>query len=129
VEILGTGKPRLIGIIGVSGLTAVLCTSLFVLPHGRTTSITWAKEHALQQDLRTIRLMAQTYCSDQHKPPRSLDDLVAAGYLKHIPKDPMTGRDDTWIVERSNDTAMSGWVNVHSGASGTSSNGSRYTDW
>ena len=129
MEILGTGKHRIIGIIGLSGLTALFVFCLFVVPHA-TTSITWAKEHALQQDLRTMRLLIRNYTIEQGKRPDSLHDLVAAGYIKHIPIDPMTGRDDTWVTERSSDIAMPGVVNVRSGASGiSSSNKSRYTDW
>ena len=33
-----------------------------------------------------------SYTVDKEKAPQSLDDLVTAGYLKAIPKDPITGR-------------------------------------
>jgi general secretion pathway protein G len=127
MEILGTGRHRVIGIIGLSVL-GILVLSPIVLPNPHT-SITWAKEHALQEDLRTMRLLIQNYTSEQRKRPESLQALVAAGYLKHIPNDPITGRDDTWIIERSSDMAMPGIVNVRSGASGEAENGSRYRDW
>jgi general secretion pathway protein G len=60
--------------------------------------------------------------------------LVAAGYLKQIPKDPMTGAAD-WMVERGEDTVGSpdqqvgGISHVHSAASATSCEGPRYSSW
>jgi general secretion pathway protein G len=127
MEILGAGRHRVVGIIVLSVL-GILVLSLILLPNPHT-SITWAKEHALQDDLLTMRSLIQNYSSEQRKRPESLHALVAAGYLKRIPKDPMTGREDTWIIERSSDVAMPGIVNVRSGASGKSENGSRYSDW
>ena len=126
VLIVGTGKRRIIGI----SIFGILVSLLFWINRGTTTtSISEAKEWALQDDLWTMRSLIRDYTAAQHKRPESLHELVAAGYIKHIPKDPMTGRDDTWIVERSNESAMPGIVNVRSSASGTSSKGSRYTDW
>jgi general secretion pathway protein G len=126
VEIVGTGKRRIIG-LSVFGLLALFL--LFIALSTRTTSIAEAKEWALQENLRTMRSLIRDYTAEQHMRPASLHDLIAAGYLKRIPKDPMTGHDDTWIVELSGDAATPGLVNVRSGASGSSSKGSRYTDW
>ena len=127
MEILGTGKHKLIGIVSVLGfITAIL----FIVSLGNvTTSMSEARELTLQGDLLTMRSLIRDYTAQQHKRPESLNDLVAEGYIQHIPKDPITGRDDTWVEERSQDTAMRGIVNVRSGASGISRKGSRYADW
>jgi general secretion pathway protein G len=129
VEILGTGRHKIIGIVGLL-VVGVIVSILFVANLGNgSTSIEEAKEGALQEDLWTMRSLIRDYTTDQHKRPESLNDLVAARYLKRLPKDPMTGRDDTWIVERSGDAGMPGITNVRSGASGTSRKGTRYADW
>jgi hypothetical protein len=52
---------------------------------------------------------------DKHMRPRSLDDLVLSGYLKHVPVDPMTGREEAWIVECSNDPAAPAIVGINLG--------------
>jgi general secretion pathway protein G len=60
--------------------------------------------------------------------------VVQGGYLKTIPKDPITSRTDTWIVGQSDDPTTiqetSGGINdVHSGAQQVSSEGTSYNTW
>jgi len=88
-----------------------------------------ARESILRQDLKAMRLTLNQYVLDNHRRPGSLDDLVAAGYLKQIPADPMTGRTDTWVVEWSDDPTMPGIVSMHSGSRTASSKGNLYSDW
>src|SRR5260370_17483146 len=60
-------------------------------------SILRAKETTLRNDLFTLRRMIDEYTYDKKKAPQALDDLVAGGYLKQIPEDPMT-HDTNWQV-------------------------------
>lgn len=126
MEIVGTGKRR---IIGISALVLLVLFLHWLTFSVCTLTVAEAKERALQDDLWMMRSLIHTYTREQHQQPRSLHDLVAAGYIKHIPKDPMTGRADTWAVESSYDAAMPGIVNVRSGAAGNSSKGNKYADW
>jgi general secretion pathway protein G len=50
-----------------------------------------------------MRSILSQYILDNRRRPRLLDDLVKAGYLKRVPKDPMIGQSDTWIADWSND--------------------------
>src|ERR1700756_2527349 len=59
-----------------------------------TTSVKRARESVLRQNLFTLRDLISQYTLDKQKAPQSLDDLVQAGYLKQIPKDPMTNEAD-----------------------------------
>src|SRR5260370_23911234 len=59
-------------------------------------SIVRAREAALRQNLFTLRAVINHYTEDKEKAPQSLDDLLSAGYLKHIPVDPYTGSSSTW---------------------------------
>jgi len=68
---------------------------------GCATDSRKAQEEALQQDLLTLRSVLSQYILDLHRRPRSLDDLVEAGYLKAIPTNPINGRNDTWTVKCS----------------------------
>jgi general secretion pathway protein G len=83
----------------------------------------------LQQDLYTLRTLLNQYFVDTHKRPHSLDELVTAGYLKQIPTDPMTGRNDSLNVEWSNDPKIPGITNVRSSSDSMSSKGTAYRDW
>ncbi len=92
------------------------------------------KEAVLKEDLHTMRSAIDAYTVDKAKAPQSLDDLVQAGYLREIPKDPITARADTWITDQSDtlttiDETQGGIDNVHSGAQETSSEGTAYSQW
>src|SRR5205085_7761468 len=59
-------------------------------------SVVRAKEAVLRQDLYQMRQAIDQYTLDKFKAPQALDDLVSAGYLKNLPKDPFTNKADTW---------------------------------
>ncbi len=93
-----------------------------------------AKEAVLKEDLRVMRGAIDAYTVDKEKAPVSLQDLVTAGYLKQIPKDPITGRTDTWTTTQSDtlstiDQTDTGIDDVHSGAQLTSTDGTAYNTW
>ena len=97
-------------------------------------SIVRAKEAVLRQDLFAMRSVIDQYTLDKSKAPQSLDDLVQAGYLKEIPKDPFTDSRDSWQVVQEDvllsvDQNEPGISDVHSGASGTGTDGTAYSSW
>jgi general secretion pathway protein G len=78
------------------------------------------REDLLRQDLFAMRSVADQYVMDKGNRPRSLDDLVTAGYLKEVTADPMTGRNDTWVYVDGT---------IHSGSQRRSSRGTPYSSW
>jgi len=97
-------------------------------------SILRAHEAVLRNDLLVMREAIDQFTLDKKKAPQSLQDLVEAGYLKAIPKDPMTDSTETWQavtedVTLSVDQTQPGISEVHSGAQGTSSEGTPYSEW
>jgi general secretion pathway protein G len=97
-------------------------------------SVIRAKEAVLRQDLKTMRDQIDNYTMDKEKAPQSLQDLIDAGYIRVIPKDPFTGSADTWQVENSDammslDQTEPGISDVHSGSELTSSDGTAYNTW
>lgn len=100
-----------------------------------TQNVKAAREAVLREDLQVMRTAIGSYTVDKQKAPQSLDDLVSGGYLKAIPKDPITGRTDTWVTSQSDalssvDQTDSGGVDdVHSGAQVTATDGSSYNTW
>ena len=99
-----------------------------------TQSILRARESVLRQDLFTLRSVISQFTLDKQRAPQSLDDLVQAGYIKQIPIDPFTSKNDTWQLEQEDvllavDHQQPGITDVHSGANLTASDGTNYTSW
>jgi general secretion pathway protein G len=97
-------------------------------------AVTRAKEAVLREDLHTIREAIDSYTVDKEKAPQGLDDLVQAGYLKTVPIDPITSRNDTWITSESDtltdiNETQGGVGDVHSGSQGVSTEGTTYNTW
>jgi general secretion pathway protein G len=93
-----------------------------------------ANEAVLKQDLRTLRDAIDQYTQDKQKAPQALDDLVSAGYLHSIPKDPFTRASDTWQTVQEDvmtaiDQTQPGITDVKSGSNLTSSEGTAYSSW
>jgi general secretion pathway protein G len=100
-----------------------------------TRNVLAAKEAVLREDLQVMRTAIGSYTVDKQKAPQSLDDLVTAGYLKVIPKDPITGRNDCWVTTQSDtlssvDQTDSGGIDdVHSCAQENAIDGTSYGSW
>lgn len=121
----------LIELVIVMAIIAVL-TAIAVPMFSK--SVNRAKEAALKEDLMTMRQAIDSYTVDKEKAPQSLEDLVQAGYLKSIPIDPLTNRNDTWIVDQGSDLTSAyetqgGIGDVHSGAQTVSGDGTVVSTW
>ncbi len=98
-----------------------------------TQSVVRAREAVLRNDLFELRKLISQYTLDKQKAPQSLDDLVSAGYLKAIPKDPMT-KEANWEVKQEEvlltvDQQDPGIDDVHSASNMISSDGTAYSTW
>lgn len=92
------------------------------------------KEAVLSEDLFRMRDAIDQYYADKAKYPASLDALVTDGYLRSVPKDPITNSIETWQTvpsepDPANPTADIGIVDVKSGAEGTSLDGRPYVEY
>jgi general secretion pathway protein G len=97
------------------------------------SAILRAKEAVLQSNLHTLRTLIDQYTADKLKAPQALDDLVSAGYLRSIPKDPITNAPD-WEVVMEDTTLFPeqtevGIADVKSSSAATSSAGTPYNTW
>jgi general secretion pathway protein G len=92
------------------------------------------REAILRENLKRMREVIDQYFSDNQKYPPSLKELVRSGYFKTIPLDPITRRNDTWVLvyeERgpnSDPNAELGIQDIHSGAEGQAINGTPYSE-
>lgn len=97
-------------------------------------SIVRAKESVLRNNLFTLRGMIDEYTIDKQKAPESLQELVADGYLRQVPQDPITNSDQTWhiIMEDTpagSSNAAPGIFDVKSGSDKVGLDGTPYADW
>ncbi|MFY9789646.1 MAG: type II secretion system protein [Candidatus Sulfotelmatobacter sp.] len=96
-------------------------------------SIVRSREAVLRQDLFELRSLISQYTLDKQKAPQSLDDLVTAGYIKFIPKDPMTNEANWEVVQEdvllAVDQQDPGISDVKSASSASSSDGTAYSTW
>ena len=97
-------------------------------------SILRAKESVLRNNLFTLRQVIDEYAYDHQKAPQALNDLVADGYLRSVPIDPMTGSNSTWqTIQEEPGTAANqnepGIFDVRSGSDKSSLDGTPYADW
>ena len=101
------------------------------LPQYQKT-IMHARETILSYDLDTMRKLIDQYAADKGKLPQSLDDLVAAGYMREVPKDPITDNKD-WNIVTGDDPYSTeggtGITDVHSSSSEVSTSGTPYSEW
>ena len=113
-------------------ISIILILLSFAIPIFKQ-SVLKAKESTLRNDLTTLRTMIDEYTKDKKKAPQSLDDLVSAGYLKEIPKDPITDEPNWTPVESEVmqylDQTDSGIDDVHSSSTLVSSEGTPYSEW
>jgi general secretion pathway protein G len=119
----GRGKPpsprssgfTLLELMIVMAIILILAT----LGAGRyEQAMVRAHEAALKQDLFVMRNAIQQYTLDKEAGPTSLDDLVSSGYLREVPRDPIT-RQKEWTTSSddiltSPDQATTGISDVHS---------------
>jgi general secretion pathway protein G len=96
-----------------------------------------AREATLRASLKELRGALDRFEADLGRPPAALAELVERRYLRAIPVDPITERDDTWVALAPSETPSRtdldagavGLVDVRSGADGAARDGSRYADW
>lgn len=82
-----------------------------------------AKETVLKENLHETRAVIDKYYADTGRYPQSLDELVAAKYLRALPYDPITESTSTWIIVAPEDSSLGNVFDLHSGASGNSRDG------
>ncbi len=109
----------------------IILVSIAVPVYNR--SILHAKEATLRQDLFTLRSVISQYTLDKQKAPQTLEDLIPAGYIKVIPKDPFTN-EPNWTTDQEDsimavDQQEPGIVDVHSSSNLAASDGTEYSSW
>jgi general secretion pathway protein G len=88
-----------------------------------------AKETSLRRSLFVMRDTIDQFYADHGRYPDRLEDLVDSKYIRQIPLDPFTGKNDTWITIPPEGFAEGEVYDVHSGSDKVSLEGVPYNEW
>lgn len=88
-----------------------------------------AQEAALKENLSTIRHSIDQYYSDKGEYPASLQVLVDQRYIRKLPTDTVTHRDDTWQFVYTDENDKKQLIDIRSGALGKAKDGTEYASW
>jgi general secretion pathway protein G len=87
----------------------------------------------LRNNLFTLRSPITQYTLDKQRAPQALDELVSAGYLREIPRDPIANTREWEIIMEdaymTMDQTQPGIWDVKSTSTGTSTEGTPYNAW
>lgn len=108
-------------VVAIIGILATIAVPSY------QSSLIKARETVLRQDLFTLRELLDQHRADQGKYPPSLGGLVAAGYLRALPKDPFTNSSDSW--QEIAEPTEGGVFDVYSGSDLVGTNGTAYNQW
>src|ERR1044071_8234987 len=112
-------------------ISIIIILAAVALPQYHKT-IMHARETVLKDDLFRMRSLIDQYSADKGKLPQSLDDLVTAGYMREVPKDPITDNKD-WNLVTGDDPYSTeggtGVIDLHSSSSEVSTEGTPYSEW
>lgn len=116
----------LIEILVVLAIVALLLT--LSLPR-YFQSIDHSKESVLRENLRIVRETIDKYYGDTGRYPENLEELVEKKYLRALPADPITNSAASWATIPPDGTAEGAVYDIKSGAPGSGSNGTPYSEW
>jgi general secretion pathway protein G len=111
----------------------IVALSAISIPKYRS-AVRQSRETVLKDNLFEVRRVIKQYISDKHQTPHSLQDLVDAGYFRQLPIDPITNSNSSWkpVIETiaiSPGRTDYGVVDLHSGSTSISSEGTAYSSW
>jgi general secretion pathway protein G len=124
------GGFTLIELVVVVSLISILAA--IALPNFRI-AIVQAREATLKENLFRMREVIDQFYVDKGQYPESLEALVEQGYLRQLPKDPLTGAADWQPVYAEPDpdrpTEPPGVYDVKSASDLPSLGGTPYNEW
>lgn len=108
---------------------AIIATLMTIAVPRYFSSLENSKETTLRSSLAAVREVLDQYYGDTGRYPESLNELVAKRYLRSLPLDPISERNDLWVLVPPPESSQGGVFDVKSGAPGRARDGSLYADW
>lgn len=126
-----TNKPKsaphcgftLIELLVVLAIVALL---LSIATPRYFNSVQRSREAVLMDNLKTLRSTLDKFYADTGRYPDSLEQLVSQHYLRAVPVDPITERNDSWLLVPPETDDGRGIYDIHSGAPGSTHDGRPY---
>lgn len=91
-------KTRGFTLIELMVVMAIVATLLTIVTPRYFAHLDRAKETALRETLAVSRDAIDKFLADNDRYPATLDELVDKRYLRSLPTDPITDRNDTWTL-------------------------------
>ncbi len=127
---------ELIVVVAVIGILATIAMPNFIRVPLK------ANEAVLKTNLHTLRGCIDQYYADLGHYPPTLESLAESGYIRKIPRDPITKSNETWVVvyeeyDEENappetdqpEDAQPGVIDVFSGSERVTEDGVPYAEW
>lgn len=108
---------------------SIIATLLAVATPRYFGSLEKSKDAALRHSLSVMREALDHHYGDTGRYPESLPALVDRRYLRSVPVDPITERDDSWLLLSPPAGVPGGVGDVRSGAPGNGRDGTPYAEW
>ncbi|MGA9393570.1 MAG: type II secretion system protein [Candidatus Sulfotelmatobacter sp.] len=128
-----TGRSRGFTLLEMMIVISIMVILISIALPIYSQSVLRARESVLRNDLFQLRSLISQYTLDKQKAPQSLEDLQTAGYIKVIPKDPMTNEANWEVVQEdvllAIDQQDPGISDVHSASNATGTDGTAYSTW
>ncbi|WP_346831120.1 type II secretion system protein [Pseudomonas abietaniphila] len=108
---------------------AIIATLMTIAVPRYFSSLENSKETALRQSLSVMREALDHYYGDTGHYPESLEDMVTHRYLRNLPTDPITERNDMWVIVPPPEGVAGTVADIKSGATGRARDGSLFGQW
>jgi len=108
---------------------AIIATLMTIAVPRYFSSLENSRETALRQSLSVMREALDHYYGDTGHYPESLEDMVTQRYLRSLPEDPVTGRNDMWVVVAPPEGVQGSVADIKSGSTGRARDGSLFGQW
>lgn len=122
------GLARGFSLIELLVVLAAIALLLSIVAPRYVHHVDRAREAALRSNLAALRDAIDKFHADRNTYPEKLADLVEGRYLRAVPVDPVTERDDTWRAVPPPGQSSS-IADVRSGAEGQALDGRPYAAW
>ncbi|WKB56147.1 type II secretion system protein [Eleftheria terrae] len=114
---------------------AIIATLLALVGPKYFSSLKRSQETVLRTNLRITRDAIDKFRGDTGRYPASLQELVDQRYLRELPMDPVTERNDSWVLlgppgtDSGTMAAPAVLYDLRSGAAGMAADGTSYGSW
>lgn len=122
-------KPKGFTLIELLVVMAIIATLMTIAVPRYFSSLENSKETALRQSLSVMREALDHYYGDTGHYPESLEDMVTHRYLRNLPTDPITERNDMWVIIPPPEGVAGTVADIKSGATGRARDGSLFGQW